>query len=138
MSKFSESFKKFKVHYIVTAIVAFAIGVGIFCLCFFLRGIEIVSALNAVSYAAIGLIAFAILSWIYEQGFFDIFTYGVRQVFTSAFSKQANKYNDYPSYKEDKNAKREKSPKGFVAILFVAIPFVIAIIVLEIIYHIGK
>lgn len=137
MSKFSDSFRAHKLHYILTGVISFLVGVGIFCLCFFLRGIEIVSAVNAVSYAAIALVASAVLYWVYEQGAFDIFAYGVKQVFSSAFSKNPNKYNDYPAYKADKAAIRAKSAHGYVSILFASIPFVVAIIVLEIIYHLG-
>lgn len=135
MSKFTENFKKFHKAYIVTFFISFFIGVGIFCIYFFLNGYYILSALNGVSISAFSLLGIAGLMWVQYEGMFDIFAYGFKQMFTSFFSKTANKYNDMHSYKQSKIEKRERSPHLHFSMIFAAFIFVIAIAVLEIIYH---
>ena len=136
MSKFSDNFRKYRKTYIVTFIVSIVFGIGVFCLYFFLNGYYVLTALNGVSIAAVALVGMAGLAWVNSQGAFDTLAYGFKQMFTSFFSRKPNKYNDMYSYKQAKIEKRESSPKSFIAMLFAAIIFVVAIIVLEIIYHI--
>lgn len=136
MSKFSENYKKYRKSYIVTFFVSLILGVGIFCLYFFLNGYFVLSALNGVSIAAVSIVGMAGLVWVHSQGAFDTFAYGFKQMFSSFFSKNANKYNDMYSYKQIKAEKREHSPRIYFAMLFAAIVFVLAIIALEIVYHI--
>ena len=135
MSKFTDSFRKYRTRYIVAGVIGFLIGVGIFCLCFFLGGIHLISAINACTYSAIALVFSGALLWVAEQGIFDTFAYGFKQMFASAFNRKANVYNDMASYKQDKAVKRENSARIYVSLFFASILFVIAIIVLEIIYN---
>ena len=137
MGKFKENYRKYKKSYIWTFVVSFLIGVGVYCLYFFNNGYYLLSALNGVSFAAIVLVASAGLVWVHSQGTFDMLSYGFKQMFSSFFSKTPNKYNDMYAYKQAKIEKREHSPKIYFAILFASIPYVTAIIVLEIIYHVG-
>lgn len=136
MSKFSENYKKYRKSYIVTFFVSIVLGVGIFCLYFFLNGYFVLSALNGVSIATVAIVGMAGLVWVHSQGAFDTFAYGFKQVFSSFFSKNPNKYNDMYSYKQIKAEKREHSPNIYFAMLFAAIIFVLAIVALEIVYHI--
>ena len=136
MSKFTDNFKKYRKSYIVTFFVSLGLGIGIFCLYFFLNGYYVLTALNGVSIAAISLVGMAALLWVHSQGAFDTFAYGFKQMFTSFFAKNANKYNDMYSYKQAKIEKREHSPRIYFAMLFAAVFFVLAIIALEIVYHI--
>ena len=136
MSKFSENYKKYRKSYIVTFFVSLILGVGIFCLYFFLNGYFVLSALNGVSIATVSIVGMAGLVWVHSQGVFDTFAYGFKQMFSSFFSKNANKYNDMYSYKQIKAEKREHSPRIYFAMLFAAIVFVLAIAALEIVYHI--
>lgn len=136
MSKFSDNFRKYKKTYILTFIISLLVGIGIFCLYFFLNGYYVLNALNGVSIAAVSLAASAGLMWVHSQGAFDTISYGFRQMFTSFFSKRPNKYNDMYSYKQAKNEKRASTPKTYFAILFAALIFALAIIALEIVYHI--
>ena len=136
MSKFSDNFRKYRKTYIFTFIISLLFGGGIFCLYFFLNVQNVLNALNGVSIAAVVLVAIAGLMWVHSQGAFDTLSYGFKQMFTSFFSKTPNKYNDMYSYKQAKIEKRQSSPKTFVAMLFAASVFVLAIIALEIVYHI--
>ena len=136
MSKFTENYKKYRKSYIVTFFVSLILGVGIFCLYFFLNGYFVLSALNGVSIAAVSIVGMAGLVCVQSQGAFDTFAYGFKQMFSSFFSKNANKYNDMYSYKQIKAEKREHSPRIYFAMLFAAIVFVLAIVALEIVYHI--
>ncbi len=136
MGKFKENFKKNIKAYIITAIVAFVIGAIIFILYFFLTYKDLHSALNGVSIAGIALVGIGGLMWVAGEGTFDSMSYGFKQMFTSAFNKKANKYNDFYAYKEDKRIKRETAPKVFLSFFAAASLFILAIIVLEILYHV--
>ena len=136
MSKFTDNYRKFRKTYIFTFIFSLLLGIGIFCLYFFLNGYYVIYALNGVTIAAVSLAAAAGLMWVHSQGAFDTLSYGFRQMFTSFFSKTPNKYNDMYSYKQAKIEKRQSSPKTYFAILFAAGIFALAIIALEIVYHV--
>lgn len=137
MSKFSDNFRKYRKAYIYAFIISFLIGVGIFCLYFFLNGYYVIEALNGVSIAAVALVASAGLVFVHSQGAFDTIAYGFKQMFTSFVARKPNKYNDMYSYKQAKTEKREHSPRIYFAILFASSIFVLAVIVLEIVYHVG-
>ena len=139
MSKFTDSFRKFRPVYIWTFIIFFLIGAAIFLVYYLVTGCEyLLNALNGVTIAFVALLAAAGFSWLADQGTFDMVSYGFKQVFASAFSKKANKYNDLASYKQEKEAKRESGPRGYFAVLFASIPYALAVIVLEILYNIFK
>ena len=136
MGKAKENFRKFYKAYIVTFVVSLLIGAGIFCLYFFLNVANVLHALNGVTFSTIALAGLGGLMWVNSQGAFDTLSYGFRQMFASFFAKNANKYNDMYAYKEAKAQKRESSPKTWLAVLIAAAIFALAIIPLEIIYHI--
>ena len=135
-NKFVLSFRKFRRQYIISGIIAFLIGVAVFLLSFFLNGIYLKSAVDAASLSLIVLLGVAGLIYIASQGFFDIFGYGFRQMFTSMFAKGANKYNNYSEYVESKNTVRVSSPRIYVAFLLVDSIFAIATLVLFILFKV--
>ena len=135
MSKFSENFKKYKISYIVTFVVATIVGIGIFSAFFFSKSLTLLNALNALTIATVLLVAGGGLMWVESFGTFDMVAYGFKQMFASFFSRKANKYNDLYSYKQDKNLKRESSAKLYLSVLTSSIIFIIALFVLYIIYR---
>ena len=137
MSKFSDNFKRYKWHYLIAGAIAFLLGSLAFLLFFFLVDKDMISAINGVTIAAIGLIAIGAFIWLSSQGAFDLLAYGFKQMFTSMFNKNANKYNDYADYHEQKTLARTSMPRTYFSFLFVGLLFGIALAVLEIIYHAG-
>ena len=119
--------------YIIASIISIIIGGGIF-LIFFLTRKTIYWAIDGTSYAAVALISVAGLIWVAREGFFDIFSYGFRQLATTMFNKKANGYNDFRAYKEYKVETREKRSKYFISVAIVGCLFLIATIILHIIY----
>ena len=136
MKKAFNQIKKYWLINLVTFLIAIVVGVAIFCLIFFLRNQTIIAAGDGAAIGSMVVIFLGLLMWVAHLGAFDTFAYGFKQMFTSFFAKNANKYNDMYSYKQAKIEKREHSPRIYFAMLFAAVFFVLAIIVLEIVYHI--
>lgn len=121
--------------YIIAAIIALAIGAGIFCLYFFLNNMTIVAACNASIVAGVSLVGLGALIILARLGTFDTFAYGFMQLGSSMFGRQPKKYNDMVEYKQAKYDERKEKSKYYFAIMIVGALFFIATIVLEIIYH---
>ena len=137
MSKFSDNFKRYRVHYLISGLIAFLLGSLAFLLFFFLVDQDLMSAINGVTISMVALLAIGGLIWLSSQGAFDLLAYGFKQMFTSMFNKSANRYNDYAEYHDAKNTSRISAPRTYFAFLFVGVLFGIALAVLEIIYHAG-
>ena len=135
MKAFLAHLIKHKVAYIVSAVIALAIGAAIFLTFFFVQEMELIGAVNGVSVAFIALVAAGAFIWLGKAGAFDTMSYGFKQMFTSFFAKEANKYNDFAEYKNEKNELRQSSAKVYFIFFIVAFFFGIAVIVLEIIFH---
>lgn len=124
--------------YIVSSIISLIVGAGIFCLYFFIRGKEvnygIVIGSDASIIAAVCLISIGFLMFAGRQGFFDIFSYGFKQLGSQLFAKDANRFNNFPEYRDNKNTIRKSSPKTFLPVLIVGTAFLIAALVLFIFY----
>ena len=131
--------RKFLKTYIITALVSAVIGVTIFLLYYYLKGQTLLSAIDGTSMAGIILLGVGLLCLVARLGAFDTMSYGFRQMFSSMFSKDANRYNDMVEYKQDKNAKRQRSSYYYVVMMIISVLFFIAFIVLEIykvqVYH---
>ena len=121
--------------YIIAAIIALAIGAGIFCLYFFLNNMTIIAACNASIVAGVSLVGLGALIVLARLGTFDTFTYGFMQLGSSMFGRQPKKYNDMVEYKQAKYDERKEKSKYYFAIMIVGALFFIATLVLEIIYH---
>ena len=117
--------------YIIAGIISLLLGGFIFIL---FSVILKKSPVDGAGYASIILVSAAGLIWVVREGFFDIFTYGFRQLGATLFSKTPNEYNDFAGYKEVKFAKREKRSKYFISVAIVGGLFLLATIVLYLIY----
>lgn len=126
---------KHKVSYIVSSIIAIAIGAAIFLTFFFVQDMELIGAVNGVSVAFIALMAIGAFIWLGKAGAYDTMSYGFKQMFSSFFAKEANKYNDFAEYKNEKNQARSGTGKIHFVFIFFSILFGFAVIALEIVYH---
>ena len=122
--------KKHYKSYLISFIIAIVVGLIPFFLVSFING----SALDGVTLAAIILLGLGGLMFVANEGFFDIFAYGFKQMGTAMFGKKPNANNDFPGYKEDKRLKREESPKIFFSFLIAGCIFLLALIILKIIF----
>lgn len=135
MSKFTENFVKYLKAYLLTAFIAFVIGVITFLLVFFFKEKSLSNAIDGCTIAFVGLLGVGGLMWLAELGSFDSLAYGFKQLFTTQFAKKANKYNDYAGYLQEKKAVRAHSPHLYFAFIFTSLIFGIALAILEIILH---
>ena len=117
--------------YIISGIISLLLGVFIFILFFLILKRP---ALDGTAYAAIILISSAGLIWVAREGFFDIFSYGFRQLGSTILSKKANEYNDYSGYRQFKNEIREKRSKYYFSIAITGLLFLVATVILYLIY----
>lgn len=137
MKKLIESMKKHPVAFVVTTLIAFAIGTTVFLLFFILFGqYSMVGAINGTGVAFAVLLSVFAFVWLSRSGTFDTMSYGFNQMFASMFGRRANKYNDLMQYKEEKNQKREAASLSYFSFLAVAILFALAFAVLEILLHV--
>ena len=109
-------FRKFWKNYLITFVVSLAIGVGIFCAYFFSNTRNLIFASNGTALAGVILICLGGLCFVAYEGFFDFFSYGFKQLFSSIFGRIPNENNDFAGYKESKNLVRVKRSKYFVII----------------------
>ena len=121
---------KKKIHwkpYIIAGIISLLFGIGIFCLFYF--AIKR-SLMDGTSYAAIILLSVAAFAWISKEGFFDLLSFGFKQLGSMIFSKKPSEYNDYPGYKEMMAEKRKSSSNYFIAIAIVGVLYLIATLII--------
>lgn len=124
------------ISYSITAIIAFAVGGLIFILYFFLNGHRFIDAVNGMALSSILLAGGAILTILARLGAFDTFAYGFRQLGHAMFSRNPRKFNNMVEYKQAKTEERKGKRKSYYPVLIVAALFIIALVVLEIIYHV--
>ena len=117
--------------YITSGIISLLLGIFIFILFFLILKRP---AMDGTAFAAIILISSAGLIWVGREGFFDIFSYGIRQFSVSAFSKKPNELNNFAEYKEYKYEMRHKRSKYYISFALIGVIFLIATIILYIIY----
>ena len=126
MGKFVNHIRKYLKVYLITAFVSLAVGVGIFCLYYFLRDRTLLAAIDGVTMAGVILLGVGLLCLLGRFGAYDTMSYGFKQMFASMFAKEANKYNDMSEYKEEKRIKRESSSYYYVVMMIVSLLFFIA------------
>ena len=117
--------------YIISGIISLLFGAFIFILFFIILKM---SVLDGTGFAAILLLASAGIIWVTREGFFDIFSYGFRQLGSTIFSKKPNEFNDFAGYKEMKFSLREKRSKYYISIAIVGALFLLVTVILSIIY----
>lgn len=127
------NFKKFFKAYLIALLISIVIGVGILFIYYFTHERAFVDFVDGATLSMIVLLGVGGLMFVSREGFFDVFSYGFKQMFTAMFGKKANEYNDYPGYKENMKTKREASPKLFVSVLLSGAIFLILMIILRII-----
>ena len=120
---------------LITFIISLALGATIFCLMFFLRNRTLIAAVDGVALATAVVLLLGLLMLVNFLGAFDTFAFGFKQLGTMIFAKDARKEGPYHEYKENMAVKRQDSSYNFVTMIFVGLLFVIALIVVEIIYH---
>lgn len=130
-------FKNLKYH-LITCAVSLAIGIGFFCLFFFVRGKRIGYGLvdwqDSLMITGIILGCAAGLMAVAREGFFDIFAYGFKQLGGAMFAKKAHQNDDYPGYREAKKTKRASSPKIFISVLIIGAAFLFAALIIYLVY----
>lgn len=132
MGKIIENIKKNLKTYSIALIISLLVGVAVFLIFFFVQNQTIAASLNGTGIAFAILFGGATLILLQTLGAFDTFSFGFKQVASSMFGKDANKYNDYAQYKEDKRSVRSNAPKTYIAVYLASLLFLIAFIFLEI------
>lgn len=122
--------------YIIAGLIALAIGALVFCLYFFLNGRKVIDGCNASILAAVSLIGIGALMIVSKLGAFDTFSYGFIQLGHAMFGRQPKKYKDMIEYKQVKYEERKEKDNYFYSFIAVGMLFIIATIILEIIYHV--
>ena len=137
MKKAFTQIKKYWLINLVTLIISLLVGSGIFLLYFFLRGPSILTAVDGVTIGGFVILFGGLLMFVHHLGAFDTFAFGFKQLGSMIFAKDARRDRNYQEYREDKIIKRNNSSYNFVATIFAGLLFLIAIIVLEIIYKVS-
>ena len=117
--------------YIISGIISLFFGIGIFCLVVFAFQKAYV---DGTAFAALFLISAAGLIWVSREGFFDLASYGFKQFGNMLFSKKPNEFNDFAGYKEYKRESRENKSKYYLSVLAIGGVFLLATIILFVIY----
>ena len=135
MKKAFTQIKKYWLINLITFLIAIVVGVGIFCLIFFLRNQTIVAAVDGAAIGSVIVLFLGLLMWVAHLGAFDTFAFGFKQLGSMLFAKDARRDGTFQEYKENKATKRDNSSYNFVMVIFAGLLLSISIIVLEIIYR---
>lgn len=134
----AKAFEQIKKHWginLITFIISIVVGVIIFCLIFFLRNMALIDAVNGVAIGSLVVLLFGLLMWVSHLGAFDTIVFGFKQLGSMFFAKDARRDGDYADYKQNKAETRANSSYNFVAVIAAGLLLLIAVIVLEIVYH---
>lgn len=135
MKKAFTQIKKYWLINLITFLIAIVVGVGIFCLIFFLRNQTIIAAVDGAAIGSIIVLFLGLLMWVAHLGAFDTFAFGFKQLGSMLFAKDARRDGTFQEYKENKATKRDNSSYNFVMVILAGLLLSISIIVLEIIYR---
>ena len=127
--------KKYWKINLLTFIISIVVGVGIFCLIFFLRNMTLLSAVDGSAIGGVSVLLVGLLMWVSHLGAFDTFVFGFKQLGSMFFAKDARRDGNYADYKQNKAEARANSSYNFVAVIAAGLLLLIAVAVLEIIYH---
>lgn len=110
---------------LITLAVSLGMGILIFCLIFFLRGIyTLFGWSDALTFSGVFIILSGALTALGRLGAYDMFVYGFMDIFRHMNPKPApKKYQDFVDYKEQMKEKRAKKSKAYL--LFFAVGGVI-------------
>lgn len=123
--KFRENLKT----YIIAGSISFGIGLAFLFIFWFAAGL---GPLDGLSLSAVILLASGGLMFVTNEGLFDSFAYGFKQVGKSLFGKKGNEENDFVGYKTNKQEMRSSKPKIFVPVLLVGCLFLVVFIIVRI------
>ena len=135
MKKAFAQIKKYWLINLITFLISIVVGVGIFCLIFFLRNQTIVAAVDGAAIGSVVVLFLGLLMWVAHLGAFDTFAFGFKQLGSMLFAKDARRDGTFQEYKENKATKRDNSSYNFVMVILAGLLLSISIIVLEIIYR---
>ena len=135
MKKAFTQIKKYWLINLITFLISIVVGVGIFCLIFFLRNQTIVAAVDGAAIGSVVVLFLGLLMWVAHLGAFDTFAFGFKQLGSMLFAKDARRDGTFQEYKENKTTKRDNSSYNFVMVILAGLLLSISIIVLEIIYR---
>lgn len=127
--------KKYWKINLLTFIISIVVGVGIFCLIFFLRNMTLLAAVDGSAIGGVSVLLVGLLMWVSHLGAFDTFVFGFKQLGSMFFAKDARRDGNYADYKQNKAEARANSSYNFVAVIAAGLLLLIAVAVLEIIYH---
>lgn len=116
--------------YIISGIISLILGIGSTCLIFFAFKKPLS---DGFSITAIILIALGLLMYVARQGFFDIFSYGFKQMGSQIFSKNPNEFNNFSEYKAASNQIRERKSNYYISFIIVGCAFLLATFIITII-----
>lgn len=119
---------------LITAAIALIIGVFVFLLYFFLKGMKLIDAVDGATLAGAIVFGVAILMLLAKLGAFDTFAYGFKQLGSMMFTKTPSKYNDMATYKKEKMEARKKSGNYYIPVLIISGLFFVAVLILYIIF----
>lgn len=130
--------KKDLKYYLISSAITLVLGIGIFCLFFFVRGKTVGYGLlnwqDSTIIVGIILIGVGAIMGVARDGFFDIFAYGFKQLGGAIFTKKPTEYHDYPGYRETQKIKRKSTPKLFISVLIVGAIFLVVSLCLYLAY----
>ena len=116
--------------FIIAGSISLAFGLLVFLLLWFVAKMSLVDSLAIPS---IVLVSFSILMWVAREGFFDIFSYGFKQMGSMILSKNPREYHDFSGYKSYKYEIREKRAKTFYVVAIVGVLFLVTTLIVYLI-----
>lgn len=136
MKRVFEQIKKHWITNLVTFIISLMLAALIFCLIFFIKDPTLGGATYAMGFAAVIILLLGLLFWMAHLGTFDMVSFGFKQMGSMLFAKDARRDGSFADYRADKQKSRENSSYNFVAIIAASILLLIALVVLEIVFHV--
>ena len=130
-------FKRIAILYLPKFAIGLVIATLICILYLSLKGYELVNGVDACFYSSIVMIGVALLSFITNKGFFDIFAYNglkIKYYFNPKAKKEENPFFGTYEYTKSKTSKRDNNKYVFLSYLVVGILYLIPTIILYIIY----
>lgn len=137
MNKVFSQIKKYWLTNLITFLVSLAVGAGIFCIVFFTRARSMIDAIDGATLGGLIVLLFGLLMMVAHFGAFDFIVFGFKQLIALMFAKDPKKHGQFTDYRDEMTQKRDASSYNFIAVIFAGLLLSIAIIVLEIIYHLG-
>ena len=135
MKRAFQQVKKYWLINLITLAISLVVGGAIFCLAFFLKERNIVSAVDAAAISSVSILCIGLLLWMSHLGAFDTFAFGFKQLGSMLFAKEPRRDGKYQDYRQAKIEKRTNSSYNFIAVIFAGLLLSIALIILEIIYR---